>query len=282
MRRLFPCVCAIAAATPASANDGARWHATAWHRIDETHVVAGRSREPRANLLELERRGRGGGATLAARHRYDILDLPDVDGAVPATNGHVHRFSLAATWQRPRWRVHVEPVIAVSSNVARAPQRLRASDVLPVAAVERAVARNETNALWIGASADTRLGRWLPYPTVRRTNDPAAGTHWQLGFPESFVRRRLAPAWSASVGLAPDGAQWQVRDRGFEHRTRVRLRAWRAEAALHWQSHGTIAVELFAGRAFAGRLRYALHDGRTVALHVPDTSYAGARVTGRW
>lgn len=258
-----------------------RWQATWSHVVGERNPASDTSREPRSNALALERIT-SGAFTIGARHRYDIVDLPAVAGIPAATNGHLHRLSAGAQWNGERTRMRMEPTLAVSSNVGRQPKSLTWSDLQPNASWERRIGNGAAQALWLGVQADARLGRWLGYPTLRWHNDEAAATHWQLGFPESRWRRRLAEHWALAVGVAPDGGQWQVRDREFDSRSRVRLRLWRAEASVQWLAGEHVALALVAGRAFAGESRYSLLDGSAIRADVPDANFFGARATARW
>lgn len=209
-------------------------------------------------------------------HAYRVLELPAVQGVAADTNGDLHRSALG--WQRTDEdrRLALAVVAAVSSNVLKAPQRLRLHDLVPTLAYEQRIG----TALWAGLYADDSFGTWRIYPGLAWQWRPTPAQTLRIGLPQTTWQWQLAPAWQVQLRLAPDGASWSVRDRDFTRRSTLRSRAWQLQATLAWEPSARMALQARLGRGSDERLDYVLRDGSRAAVDMPARTQFGA--TARW
>ncbi|MDX1756150.1 MAG: hypothetical protein R3175_08840 [Marinobacter sp.] len=225
-------------------------------------------RETRLTLKRLSGNHRTG--HWLASHNYRIFQLPEVDGRAPATNGHVH--TLAMGWQRGfgPWQLELAPVLAVSSNVLRNLDTLTARDWRIHGAVVRTYEYGDRGMGYLGIRADSRLGDYLPYPTIQWQRAPGEHLQLALGVPDSVAEWHWHTRSLVRLRLGPDGGNWRVRDQELEHAGRLEQRRWHTSLTLEWQVLKQLRVSLGGSYYFQERWRYRLSDGRTVRQDPAD------------
>lgn len=206
------------------------------------------------------------------RHDYRALDLPGNQGIAAASNGHVHGLSLSWQARFEDWNLELRPALAVSSNVLKNPDEMRASDwQLHGAIVRRTPGPADGHWHW-GVRADSRLGRYLPYPVVQWQSPDYSGVGVGLGAPDSYAYWDMHPAWRLSLSLGPDGGYWQVRDKSLAQVSHLAQRRWQTGLTLHWQAARYLGASVGWSRYWQQRWSYRLEDGRRVHQSVPDGS----------
>lgn len=231
-----------------------------------------RAAQPYAPKRQTSRIARHGtdGSTIALDHEFRDLDLPQVGGAAPATNGYVHRLILGWQHDGANRRLTLGAGLAVSSNALKDPDSLRASDLRPrLAASTRWGGAGERSDTWLGLRIDDRLGALRVLPTIELHWRPTPTQVLAVGFPDSAWHWQLSPRWRTALTLGPDGGCWQVRDRARTQRTRACNDAWQGAWRLDWQPAHWARVGLEAGRRSAADLDYTLESGRAVQVEAP-------------
>ena len=200
------------------------------------------------------------------QHHYRVLRLANDQDAGADSNGHLHQTGPWLRYQQPHWQLRLAPQLAVSSNLLRHPNHLQGGD-----AQLHGHWLHQRGALHWGLAADSRLGRYLPYPLLRWQHQQG-GLTWELGLPDNTLRWQPNRHWQWQLSLAPDGGQWQVRDGQLERRSRLRQQRWRLGPSLDWQPLPAITLTLGADYLFAQRLQYQLDNGEQIH-HRPGTSH---------
>lgn len=246
------------------------WVVSATARADAGTEVQGQPHRPARRTVEARRAGDGANG-LVLRHDFRDLDLPQVAGTGADSNGFVHR--LSGQWRQEaaglRWRAGA--VLAVSSNVLRAPAALRPSDLRPVVELSW-----RQGPVWLALHADDRLGRALVYPGLSWQAQPAPGQLVELGLPASRWQWSPGGRWHSAVALDPDGACWRVRDAALQRRSTLCSRGWHAMWTVRWDDGARFGAGLTLGRRLGSALDYRLLDGRTVRAGVPDATTLSA------
>lgn len=206
------------------------------------------------------------------RHDYRVLDLADDQGVAAASNGHVHALSLSWRARLEDWAFELTPVLAVSSNVLKNPDDIQADDWQLHGAVTRRTSGPADGHWYWGVRADSRLGRYLPYPVVQWQSPDYSGVGVGLGAPDSYAYWDMHPAWRLSLSLGPAGGYWQVRDKSLKQVSHLAQRRWHTTLDLHWQATRHVGAVLGWSHYWHRRWAYRLEDGRRVHQQVPDGS----------
>jgi hypothetical protein len=276
----------VAGAGHVPARDEVRWTLSWSPRTDRDVTLLAQPHAPTRQTSRIRRHGADHDWSL--QHAFRDLDLPAVGGSAAATNGYVHRLSLA--WQQAdaTRRLELGAGVAVSSNALKNPDQLRGSDLRPLLAASVASVRGTAGTLWLGLRVDDRLGALRVLPVIEHAVD--VGAHRiAIGFPDSRWQWRLAPRWQSTLSAGPDGGCWQVRDRALARRSRACSDAWQAAWQLDWQLGRQLArptaspttIGLQVGRRFASELDYTLDDGRRVTVDAPAAWFGALHLSLR-
>ncbi|HKQ23700.1 MAG TPA: hypothetical protein VJT81_04555 [Burkholderiales bacterium] len=248
---------------------------------DVEQSVLGQPYQPSMSQIAIDRM-LDSGASAGWQHEYQILDLPAVNGVAAQTNGHVHR--TGPTWRKvsSERSIRVQPRLAVSSNALRHPKDLDAQDLSLSAAIEQRIAGDASRAWWLALYADDRFGDMRFYPGLYVQMVSRNDHELRLGFPDSSWRWRLSERLQSELIVAPDGGKWRVRDEELAQHSDVQLRAWELVWIARWQPVDALAFDVRIGRRFKTDLRYLLQDGSSANVDVPDASFFGFSITGRF
>jgi hypothetical protein len=265
----------------ASVAQEGRWRLQYSMENDVEQSVLGQPYQPSMTEIAIDRM-LDSGASAGWQHEYRILDLPAVNGVAAQTNGHVHR--LGPTWRKvsSERSIRVEPRLAVSSNALRHPKDLEMQDLTLSAAIEQHIAGDASRAWWLALYVDDRFGDMRFYPGLYAKVVSTNGHELRLGFPDSSWRWRLSERLQSELIVAPDGAEWRVRDEELAQHSDVQLRAWELVWIARWQPVDAFALDLRIGRRFETDLRYLLQDGSSANVEVPDTNFFGFSVSARF
>ncbi|MCH8499748.1 MAG: hypothetical protein LAT63_14825 [Marinobacter sp.] len=229
------------------------------------------------------------GVGFAYHHDYRVFKLPPANNAEPASNGHVHLTGPVITGHQADWYWQLAPRIATSSNGLKHLQDASGKDVQL-----HGLALFRTDWGAIGLQADSRLGRYQPYPVVQYMHS-AGPLMLQLGWPQSLIRWQRcsggSPLWHRQphpggrclasgsalarayleAGLAPTGGQWQVKSKDRTLSTPFRQQRWEASVVAGWSIRPGIELRLGGHYGFREEWRYRLESGERVTLSVRDT-----------
>ena len=229
------------------------------------------------------------GLGLAYQHDYRVFKLPPVNDIEPASNGHVHQTGPVLSGRQEGWYWQLAPRIATSSNGLKHIQDTSGKDLqLHGLALFRTA--------WgaIGLQADSRLGRYQPYPVLQYRHSAGPLTV-QLGWPQNLIRWQHCPQGNAlwyrqpqpggrclasgsalarsyvEIGLEPTGGQWQVKSKDREQSTTFRQKRWEASVVAGWSIKPGIELRLGGYYGFREAWRYRLESGEGASLSVRDT-----------
>lgn len=222
-------------------------------------------RQTQLELSYLRSRG-----TWRLRHDYRVFELPAIAGEPPASNGHVH--ALALGWQSGwgAWDIGLAPVLAVSSNVLKHPDTMRASDWQLHAHALRWLDGPGAGYWNLGLRADSRFGRYLPYPVAQWHWSGEHGFAIAIGLPDNTATWTLHRHWRLNLEVGPGGGYWQVRDENLDQVSHLQQQRWQSGLYLGWRPSRRIDLTLGATWFWQEEWRYRLADGQRTKEDIPD------------
>jgi hypothetical protein len=212
-------------------------------------------------------------------HEYTRFDF---DGIDPQTNAHVHSSAFPLHWRRSDLRIAVAPTLAASSNVMGHPQQYE-SDTFQVAlAVVWQRRLSEAVSVRYGLCGDDRFGDYRLYPAAAVEWQPHPDWKMDLGFPASRITYRIGGSLSTELRLEPDGSEWHVMNREFDHESLLIYESWAAEWRLALEAGSHLVIAASFGRQFRNRFEMTLQSGERIAIEGDDANRVGAEVQWRF
>ena len=103
---------------------------------------------------------------------------------------------------------------------------------------------------------------------------PSVGIDWQLrdewklelGFPETRLTYNASRSVSVSLGAAPDGNEWHVKNKDLDRESQLVYEATVVEGVLSWQVRDHLTVSARIGRLFNNRYDVTLQNGADTRL----------------
>ncbi len=203
------------------------------------------------------------------REDYRSFHQPDMDNLKPASNGDAH--ALSVRWQADysNWQFELAPTLSTSSNVLVHPDEMQVEDWQLHGSLFW-LHSGMSKGLWRwGIIADSRLGRYLLYPSVQ-WQKISGDTLVKLGLPDSNIDWHFQPDWSVGLSAGPDGGQWHVRDKNFEQSSDLYQKRWNATLYLQWSPTRFASFQMGLSHYWGQEWEYRLEDGQTVFLSIPD------------
>lgn len=217
-------------------------------------------------------------------HEYTTVEFDQLPPPEPQSNGDLHTLYAPVHWQVPGPRRHnrfsLAPAISTSSNALKHPDTLNGDALQLWLAFEQSRQISARLQLLLGLCADHRFGHFQGYPVLGLLWQPTAQWTLRLAYPDTSIRYGLAPRWSLSLAISPDGNEWQVLDRERQNRSRFSRQAWRAEWLLSWQMTQSLTLTAAVGRSLEQQLHFARNNHRTLQADLDNSSYG--RLELRW
>jgi hypothetical protein len=210
-------------------------------------------------------------------HRYQVVDFSGIEAQ---TNGHLHTSYGPLHWQLKQRgvRLSVAPAISASSNVFKNIEEWESETLQVLAALVATTPLSATLDLRYGVCGDHRFGEYAVYPAVAAVWRPRPRWQLELGFPASRLAFAPREALRFTLGVAPDGNEWHVKDRDLEAGSRLVYEAIAVEWTAEWRAGADIALELSLGRQLDNRWEMTLADGERVSLRAGPANRVGIGV----
>ncbi|MBT8077351.1 MAG: hypothetical protein KJO31_02190 [Gammaproteobacteria bacterium] len=216
--------------------------------------------------------------SFGAGHHYSNLGV-ELSGL--PTNGHLHTTVFAVHRQSPgdriNFRMSFAPALSGSSNVMRDPGEYSSNTFQLLAALVWRRELTDAITLRYGVCGDHRFGDYAVYPSLGVDWKP--GTDWtvELGFPESRITYRVSNGVSLSLGAAPDGNEWHVKNKNLDRESQLVYEGTLVEGTWNWQLNRQLRVSAKVGRLFDNRYDLTLQNGSQVQLSsAADSRFAAS------
>lgn len=220
---------------------------------------------------------------LGIGHQYTILNADLIE---PHTNGHLHTIYLPlhrhTQSDRGSIRFSFAPALSASSNVISDPGSYNGDAFQFLAALVWSRQMSDQFNLRYGICGDHRFGRYTIYPSIGVDWQPHADWTIELGFPTSQITYQVSKSLTSTLRIAPDGNEWNVRDRSMEKQSQFIYEALLLEWAFSWKAHEHIVISASIGRQFHNRYEMTLMDDSRVRLHSDPVTRIGAALAWRF
>ncbi|OZG72428.1 hypothetical protein BTA51_14960 [Hahella sp. CCB-MM4] len=210
------------------------------------------------------------------REDYRSFHQPKIDNHEPASNGDAHALSLRWFAHFSQWQIELAPTIATSSNVLVHPDEMKLEDWQLHGSLLRSDTGPAAGQWQWGVIADSRFGRYLPYPSVQWQKN-VGNTQIGLGLPNSDIAWRFRSDWSVGLEVGPDGGFWHVRDKNFRQSSDLSQKRWNASLYLQWSPPylqwspvRLASFRLGLNHYWRQEWKYQLDDGQSTYLSIPD------------
>ena len=211
--------------------------------------------------------------------RYSIMDLPGVD---TMTNGHLHRMQLPLEGrlkaQGATLIYHAAPVLAVSSNILKAPDLIDADSLQLDAGAVYQRPYSETTAWLLGLRADHRFASYRAYPVLGLCIEPTPDWTLQLALPDLRIERRIGQRLALSLFAGPAGASWHVASKDEARQSQFEYQATAIGLSAHWRFDRDFSLVLDLEQQRDRELAFRLNDNSLVETRVADST--GLRLRG--
>ena len=206
--------------------------------------------------------------SFGAGHYYSNLGV-ELSGL--PTNGHLHTTVLpvhrhSARGDKRRFRLSVAPTLSGSSNVMRQPGEYSSDTLQLLAALIWSRKLSDRLTFHYGLCGDHRFGGYAVYPSVGIDWRPRDEWRLELGFPETWLTYKATRSVSLSLGAAPDGNEWHVKNKNLDRESQLVYEATLVEGVLSWQVRDRVTISASFGRLLDNRYEVTLQDGSQVQL----------------
>lgn len=254
---------------------------TGWHRVAQIDSGAGsvRTREYRLELGLRRVDFDAASLDFGIDYEYSHLELANIG----SRNRDMHRLlfpvRFAVSSERIRWRGHVTPGIATSSNVFKDFVNRGSSDDLVISG---RVEIGGASPWFAGIAYDRTFGKPKLFPVAGVDVNPQANLRLRIAFPDSGAWLQLSDRHALSARLYPSGERWRVVTDDFQDEFDLRREEWRFQ--LTWDIAVTryLSLALLAGQSFDRRLRLSNDTGTRIDATVSQEPFAefGFRLAG--
>ncbi|MDH3748345.1 MAG: hypothetical protein OER97_09070 [Gammaproteobacteria bacterium] len=203
----------------------------------------------------------------------------NVDRLALQTNGYLHSIFLplhrVSRSENTSFRFSIAPTLSASSNITKNPSEYT-SDALQLLAtlVWRRQISDRVD-LRYGICGDHRFGEYRVYPIFSVNWQPHTSWLIELGLPSSQLNYQVTKSLASIVRIAPNGNEWQVKDKSLEKHSQLIYEAYIVEWLFNWRVYEHFMLTASVGREFHGRYEMTLLNENRVRLESDPATQIG-------